>query len=267
MKKILFLVLGTFFFMSSYAGEILLEGNYQGKNLFVKNPFTSSGVGFCTFEVRINDEITTDEWNSSAFEIDFMSKNLNIGDAVVVKIKHKDDCVPTVLNPEVLQPRSTFTIVSINAERDGSVSWTTTGESGQLPFIIEQYRWNKWVKVGEVEGKGTPESNSYTTKVNPHSGLNKIRVKQIDFSGSPRYSQAVSFRSISPAVQFAPLRVEDEIVFMDMEGTSAETMYEIYDERANLVIRGFGSKVNVANFKQGVYYINYDVSMGQFIKR
>lgn len=267
MKKILFLVVSAFFCLTSYAGEIVLEGNYQGKNLYVKNPFTSSGVGFCTFEVRVNDEITTDEWNSSAFEIDFMSQQLNIGDKVVVKIKHKEDCTPVVLNPEVLQPRSTFTIVSINAERDGSVTWTTTGESGKLPYIVEQYRWNKWVKVGEVEGNGTPSENTYSLKVMPHSGLNKIRVKQIDFSGSPRYSQAVSFRSVSPEIQFTPLRVETDIQFMDMEGNETETMYEIYDDKASLVRKGYGSKVNLKSLKQGTYYINWDVKTGTFIKK
>ena len=45
------------------AGNIVLEGNYQGKNLYVRNPFAGSGVGFCTFEVTVNGSVTTDEWN------------------------------------------------------------------------------------------------------------------------------------------------------------------------------------------------------------
>ena len=36
------------------AGVIVLEGNYMGKNIFVKNPFGGAGVGFCVFEVTIN---------------------------------------------------------------------------------------------------------------------------------------------------------------------------------------------------------------------
>jgi hypothetical protein len=28
------------------AGTIVLEGNYQGKNLFIQNPFSDAGVGF-----------------------------------------------------------------------------------------------------------------------------------------------------------------------------------------------------------------------------
>ena len=61
--------------LSASAGVIVLEGNYQGKNIYVQNPFASSGVGFCVYEVTINDQTTTDEINSSAFEIDFSLKS------------------------------------------------------------------------------------------------------------------------------------------------------------------------------------------------
>ena len=52
--------------MPATAGVIVLEGNYQGKNLFIQNPFSEAGVGFCIFEVTVNDQIATDEINSSA---------------------------------------------------------------------------------------------------------------------------------------------------------------------------------------------------------
>src|SRR4051812_13861614 len=101
-KKILGLVLVAFTACQAFAGNIVLEGNYQGKNLYVQNPFAGSGVGFCTIKVEVNGQVTTDEINSSAFEIDFTNLQLKIGDKVSVKIEHKDDCKPKVLNPEVL---------------------------------------------------------------------------------------------------------------------------------------------------------------------
>src|SRR5687768_6827380 len=107
MKKIIFSILSFIAISPSVAGIIVLEGNYQGKNLIVKNPFASSGVGFCTTEVLVNDKTSTDETQSSAYEIDFTNFKLNIGDKIIVKIKHKDDCKPQVLNPEVLKPSST----------------------------------------------------------------------------------------------------------------------------------------------------------------
>ncbi len=45
----------------SQAGTLILEGNYQGKNIYVQNPNAASGVGFCVIEVLVNGNISTDE--------------------------------------------------------------------------------------------------------------------------------------------------------------------------------------------------------------
>ena len=80
MKRLLFVLLISLFALNVNAtGVIVLEGHYQGKNLYVQNPFAGSGVGFCTFEVTINGEVTTDEVNSSAFEIDFANFQMKVG--------------------------------------------------------------------------------------------------------------------------------------------------------------------------------------------
>jgi len=68
MKHLFFSFFILFLALNSKAGVIVLEGNYQGKNLYVQNPFAGSGVGFCVSEVIINGEVSTDEINSSAFE-------------------------------------------------------------------------------------------------------------------------------------------------------------------------------------------------------
>lgn len=244
------------------AQQIVLEGNYQGKNLYVQNPFAGTGVGFCAYEVTINGDVTTDELQSSAFEIDFTNFQLNIGDPVLVKIRHKGDCHPKVLNPEVLKPRSTYEVVKMNISNDGVLSWTTKSETGKLDFIIEQYRWNKWIKVGEVGGRGTPEEHDYSFKIAPHHGENQFRVKQVDYSGRPRYSKAV--KHIDPTIEeimFAPAKVKKDITF------TGETLFEIYDAYGNIVKRGFGDKVNVETLKNGVYYLNYDNKTEKFIKK
>lgn len=262
MRKVLFSIALSFIaFASANAGQLVLEGNYQGKNLYIQNPFAGSGVGFCVQEVLINDQVSTDEINSSAFEIDFTNYQLKTGDKVTVKIKHKDDCKPKVLNPEVLKPKSTYEVVTMKVEKDGTLNFTTKGESGKLPFVVEQFRWNKWVKVSEIQGKGTESQNTYSTKVTPHSGENKFRVKQVDFSGNPRYSEPVKFRSMQPEVTFAPLKVADVLSFSD------ETMYEIYDSYGNIVKKGFGNKVDVANLQKGIYYLNFDNKTDKFVKK
>ena len=68
----------------AHAATIVLEGNYQGKNLFVQNPYSEAGVGFCIYQVTVNDKVATDEINSSAFEVDLTNFNLKMGDKVVI---------------------------------------------------------------------------------------------------------------------------------------------------------------------------------------
>jgi hypothetical protein len=267
MKKILFAIFSLLVSTAGFStGVIVLEGNYQGKNLYVQNPFAGSGVGFCVQEVRVNGSVTTDEIASSAFEIDFRNLQLKLGDKVEVKITHKDDCKPKVLNPEVLKPKSTFEVISMSVDKDMTFKWATKGETGKLPYTIEQFRWNKWVKVGEVEGNGTPNDNSYSFKVAPHSGKNQYRVKQVDYTGQPKLSKTVDYMSTSPEISFSPAKVSKEITFT-AGNTPTETMFEIYDQFGNIVKRGFASVVDASNLPKGAYYLNYDNKMGEFIKK
>ena len=248
---------------------IILEGHYQGKSLYVQNPFGPGGVGFCVTEIKVNGNITTDETNSSAFEIDLKQQKLNLGDKIEIKIFHKEGCKPKVLNPEVLKPRSSYEVVNMTIEKDGTLRWSTKSESGKLTFVIEQRRWNKWVKVGEVEGVGTSSINEYSFKIAPHSGKNEVRIRQTDYSGQPRVSKPVDFISDLPDTEFGPPKTSKELSF-NVKGKpdkSVETMYEIYDQYGNIVKKGFGSKVDVSNLPKGAYFINYDNRMGEFVKK
>lgn len=260
MKKIFFILVFMFLHLQFQAGVIVIEGSYQGKNLYVQNPFAGAGVGFCITEVTVNDEVTTDEIQSSAFEIDFAPFRFKMGDKVVVKIKHKDDCKPKVVNADDLKINSTFE--ASNLKVDGNVlRWNTINESGSLPFVIEQYRWNRWVKVGEVKGKGTEAKNEYSFKVSLHSGINKFRVGQIEGTTKPRYSTAIEYKSTSPEVTFYPIKTTKDINF------SSETQYEIYDEYGTMLKSGSGIIVDVGILAKGIYYLNYDSKSEKFIKK
>lgn len=257
MTKILFIGL-MFISLLSFAqdkGVIILEGHYQGVDLYVQNPYASSGVGFCTYKVTINDNVTTDQVESSAFIIDFTTQGLKVGDPIVVKIYHKNDCQPKVLNPEVLRPKSTFETKSIKVGNDKVLKWTTTGEQGKLTFEVQQYRWNRYISVGEVEGKGTATENSYEFKITPTSGENKFRVIQVDYTGKKRMSPKASFQSSSEVIKL----VSPKSKTLDFTG---ETLFEVYDTYGNLVKKGFGKNPNVENLQKGLYYVNYDSKTG-----
>lgn len=263
MKNLIAVVM---FFSATIVGNaqsntMVLNGIYQGKDLYVKNPFGEDGVGFCIFEVYVNGQLTRDEINSSAFAIDFNILGINAGENIEVVLNHKEGCEPLILNPEAIKPHSTFEIESIRIEGN-ILSWNTKNETGPLPFIIEQFRWNKWVKAGEVRGSGESAGTEYRFELTPYSGENKVRVKQVDHTGKPRYSESVAYDPGLRPVGFGPAKPENEIVF------TRETRYEIFDKYGNLMSTGFGKSVDVSNLQKGEeYYLNYDSSFGETFKK
>jgi len=241
-----------------------IAGTYQGKNLYIQNPEDEDGFGFCTLKVTVNGDLMPGGISSSVFEIDFSLFNIVIGEPLFIVIDHSEGCKPKILNPEVLLPRSTFKVSDISVA-DGKLMWKTTDEHGKLPFFIEQYRWNKWVQVGEVQGKGTSGLNAYEFQVIPHSGENTIRVVQVDHSGEKRPSREVKFRSSVPVVQKNPVIVKTVIRFT-ANGQPIETKYEIFDAYGNIVKKGFGASVDCENLLKGAYYINFDNKTEKFIR-
>jgi hypothetical protein len=79
-----------------------LNGIYTGKNLYVQNPFSDFG-GFCiTAKPVVNGNVSTALIHSSAFEIRLSDYNFKNGDSVHIVITHDDNCLPEILNPEVI---------------------------------------------------------------------------------------------------------------------------------------------------------------------
>lgn len=262
----LVLFIGCYFLNLSVFAALSVEGTYQGKNLYVQNPVDDEGFGYCATKVTVNGDIMPGGTSMGAFEIDFSLFNIEIGEPVFIVIEHNDGCNPKILNPEVLRPRSTFVVTEMNITNAGRLTWKTSSEQGKLPFFIEQYRWNKWVVVGEVQGKGSGGANSYEFQVSPHSGVNTIRIVQVDHSGQKRNSKEIKFTSTTPLITKTPAQVRNEIKFL-ANGQPIETRYEIYDAYGNIVKKGFGSSVNCSNLLRGVYYINFDNVNEKFIKK
>lgn len=243
------------------ASVLIVEGKFQNKNIYIQNSFGANGVGFCATEIKVNGHITTDEVNSSAIEIDLAAMNIKPGQKVIIEISHKSDCVPVVLNPEVLKPRPTFEVVSMNINSAGVLKWTSKNESGPLPYVIEQFKWNKWVYVGEVQGLGNPENHDYSFQVSTHSGENKFRVKQVGMATTPKVSSAVIINSTVDKPYFMITKDNKAIQFTN------ETAYEVYDAFGSVVKKGFGKDTDIKNLPKGKYYLCYDNQVTEFDKR
>jgi hypothetical protein len=149
---------------------------------------------------------------------------------------------------------------------NGSIlEWTTTNETGILDYDVEQYKWNHWVSVGQVRGKGGSALNKYSFKVPLHSGLNKFRVSQEDNSGKKRISNEVTQESKILEYSMSPTSVRDDIFFYS-NGKRQKTRYEVFDAFGNILKVGFSEKVDCRNIVNGIYYMNYDNKTEKFLK-
>lgn len=244
------------------AEVIIIEGFYQGKDLYVKNPNSPKGVGFCVYEVQVNNDVTADEINSNAFVIDLHSLGLEIGAPITVKVLHHDECSPKVLNMDAILPQSTYELTSFEIDPKGVLHWTTSNEIGELPYIIQQFKWNKWVSIGEVIGTGRVTENTYLFKLTSHTGRNVYRIAQKSSRGKARYSDEIVYHSSQTnPVTFNPKKVSNALSF------SAKTQFEIFDEYGRLMKRGYDRQVDIASLVKGQYYVNYDNQFGESFKK
>lgn len=260
-KKCFFAIAVLLLPFEAWAGTIMIEGRYQQRNLFIINAASSDGIGYCIYEVLVNGLITTDEINTQAFEIDLTIFGLKTGDPVNILIKHKDGCTPRVLNPGALEPTPSFVCTSITCGIGGALTWETTGEMGKIPYIVQHYKWNRWVNIGEVLGNGTNVKNIYRFQTQLTSGLNKFRVVQKSYEGDLRKSFICDFNSNVEAVNYRYDRKSKAIYF------TTDTSYELYNIFGQAVKRGRGTSIDCTALTRGEYWVSFDNQTEKFNKK
>jgi hypothetical protein len=156
---------------------------------------------------------------------------------------------------------STFSIETFFVKEDGLLCWTSKEEHGSLPYIVEQYIFDKWVPVGEINGVGTPTPNSYSVPVSLNSGENKFRVRQKGYDKMSRFSNAITYYSKKEAVSYNIIDKNQTLVF------SSDTYFIIYNPYGSIVKQGYGNSLNIADYPKGYYCLIYDNRLGGFEKK
>jgi hypothetical protein len=236
----------------SQRAQMTLEGHYTGQNLYLQNPESPQARNvFCIEKITVNGLPLAFE-NTPAFELRLDSVGLEIGDSMIITIYHFEGCKPKIIFAPPVTRHLLFEIVKLEI-KDSVLCWTTKNESGVRTFIIEQYRWNKWMAVGEVDGRGLPTETAYEFKPAFHSGHNLFRLKQVDGNLKPHLSETVRFLNMNKPLKISEVDQRKRIICI-----SGETHYELYDAGGNIVKKGFGSTIDCSNLDKGRYYLNYD---------
>lgn len=245
----------------------VLDGFYLGRRaVYIQAGLTGKDTCCCVTSVTVNGRAvdSTCDFHSGAFAIPLDSSKFRIGDSLHIRMTHKAGCHPRMLY-ENYDPRPTFRVTSHwfttdSVKHTTVLHWKTTGEIGKLTFDVQQFRWNKWVKIGEVTGQGRPDSCTYDFTIpDVHSGVNQFRVKQTGTGSSYSISNTMVYNSgIRKQADYWPIHVTDTLHF------SRTTMYEVYDQSGNIVMKGSGAEIDCSKLKRGSYFLNYDNKTGEF---
>jgi hypothetical protein len=250
------LVTGIILFLSFSAfADLELSGIYQGKNLYVQNPYTPDMKSYCTQEVYVNDIKMMQAVSASAFEIDLSFLTINA--PVRIRITHRSDCSPKILNPGVVQVKTNFSFSAVNIE-DKLVSWSAKNEKPKGRYFIERFEFNHWRTISEIYSQN---KDRYESQILHNSGLNRYRIRYVEDNGNSNYSDVIEYQSKQETITFYPKRVTDFLTL------SRDADYEILDKFGNVIKRGHKKEIDLSQLHTEVYYLNVDNRTFKFFKK
>lgn len=240
------------------AGETHFTGVYQGKVLFIQNPYDPVDAQFCIKELYINGRQKRINPKLSAISLDF--ERIDMFTPVTIKILHKDSCNPIILNPDAIFFHTTFSFKEILLS-DSLLTWKAVGDKTGGNFFVERYESGIWDEVASFEAQGVFAGTSYQYVPNLEEGGNKYRLKYVFPDNKYLYSREIDYHYYPEPVTFTPKRTNSLIKF------SRNTSYKIYDPEDKMVLEGVGTQVDVRRLWRGEYIIYFDgKDPGSFVK-
>lgn len=244
----------TCMFLFTSAGDQLpvethLAGVYQGKSLFIQNPFHPGQQAFCIQEVYVNNLKVGINSRMSAIKLDFDGMDLNT--PVSIRIIQKDSCELIIINPDAIHFHSAFSFLDL-VLTDSALVWNTFGEKNGAQYLVEKYQSGIWIEEAVKESTGVFEGAKYTYFPKLEVGANKYRIKYLYPSGKHLYSPELDFHFYPEPVTFFPKRATEKLTL------SRPADFQIYDMEGELVLTGRGVTVDVKPLRLGDYVIYFD---------
>jgi hypothetical protein len=154
-----------------------------------------------------------------------------------------------------------FKVSSIRLDSLGKINWVAYNQNGALEFGIEQFMNEHWVMVGIVAGDAVADQSAYSYSPHQHSGENKYRISWTGPEKLKNYSNIVSTFSRKEDVFFQLSEDNQKVTF------SGNTYYMLYNPYGFVTLRGYGSSLDISDFKPGTYCLTYDNKVATFEKK
>ncbi len=226
-----------------------VAGVFQGKTLFIQNPYEPKSKTFCIQSIELNGKNLEFNKKSSAVKIDF--KTIDENAPVYILIVHGEKCMPIIINPDAINFHSVFSVLEIGFQ-DSVLIWKTSGEEESFSYIVEKYNLGIWEEMKEIPSKGKFGGATYIHYPFLKEGANKLRVRCEMGNGSYIYSPEVDFHFYPEPVTFFPFATATSLKL------SRTATFEIFDAGGQLVLTGEGNSIDVSALQRGDYVIYFD---------
>ncbi len=248
--KYLFLLSLFFHFQVQDEVEIEIIGVYQGKTLFIQNPYRPTEKRFCIRSVFVNNRRLDLNYDLSAIKIDF--ENNDMFTPVTIRVVSSDSiCSPIIINPDAILFHTSYKFTHVSLS-DTALVWETEGEREAGTYFVEKLQNGIWLEMDRISAKGLFELAEYRYIPRLEEGGNKYRVKYEFGNDKYLYSSEVDFDYYPEPVTFSPKTTSRKLTF------SRPAFYEIYDGNSKLVLSGQGLEVDVTRLWPGDYVIYFD---------
>lgn len=236
--------------------EIFYTGVYQGKPLFIQNPYLLETKGYCIREITINRKRVNINYEVSALLLDF--EEVNKFSPVSIHIVYSDStCVPILLNPESIRYHSVFSFEKI-VVTDSSLVWRARGEGDEASYEVEIFDLGDWEVVNLRKSNGDYSRSEYTYFPVYEEGTNKFRIKYTSKNGT-LYSEEIEHVFYPEPITFE--RKGNTLVL------SRSCSYVITDEKNTEVMYDAGKEIDITALKHGNYYILFNDTQSELFRK
>ncbi len=235
--------------LSQSKSETHLTGVYQGKTLFIQNPYQPKTKTFCIKEIMVNGKSETISLNRTAIKLDFESVDLYA--PVSLLIKHDSTCNPVIINPDAIRYYSMFSFQDVHIN-DTTINWKTRGEKAGALYILERFDLGIWEQSDTVMAKGLYSGAEYFVFPKVEEGANKYRIKYENPAAGYLYSREVDFHYYPEPVTFTPKNSRTSLKL------SRNATYKIYDAGGEMVLSGEGLSIDVSVLPPGDYVVYFN---------
>lgn len=163
------------------------------------------------------------------------------------------------------QKKSVAQILFCPIKPDTVIYWTAKEDSVKFDYLIQQFKWNRWVTWDTIQSLNQKDSVKYSHKISKyiHSGQNQFRIKAVNVTPKLIISRTVIFKNkefdVFELRGHFPYYQENPITF------KVNTYYELYDKSGTKLKYGYGNSFDIKDLPKGIYYLNYDNKMTEII--